>query len=261
MLTLIGGISFSFTEMKYTIIARILSLSVPRISSLTLLSGQIKLWELIANRFGLAYKTIVQISLISIATLIGILLVTLILLIALIIRRVFDQKDNAYRPSPVVLGLWIFLILGLLLSPTKFLGNSYHDYDCGGDLIVINESVGNYLASIIPAKSKVYWRAYSPVSLLYLPDVQIYPPLLHSDYTYWPGGDPDELLRYGWWNDALSGQWVEESDYILIEDIFQNDRVRDYIKSGDFTELPSTISTAPCRSDAIIRIYKNNRSQ
>ena len=126
---------------------------------------------------------------------------------------------------------------------------------------MINESVGNYLASTITPGSKVYWRGYSPVSLLYLPDIQIFPPQLHSDYTYWPGGDPDELLRYGWWNDALSRQWVEESDYILIEDIFQNKKLTDYINAGDFTELPSTDSTAPCRGNAIIRIFKNNRSQ
>jgi hypothetical protein len=173
------------------------------------------------------------------------------------------MQARRYRGAslPRSFGVWtliLFIVTGSLLSPTRVLSDGYQVYDCGGDEIAVFEQVGVYLRETLPPGAKIYWKGYTPVNLLYVPEVEIYPPQLNLAYTYKTTGETEALYRYGWWNEELSRRWIAEADYALIE-VRYYDReqwLKDVLESGDFEELMPTISTAPCTDDAIIRIFK-----
>jgi hypothetical protein len=116
----------------------------------------------------------------------------------------------------------ISLIAGTLLSPSLVLGGGRFAYDCSGDTVASYESTGAQLASLIPPGSKVYWDSGSSGSfvstlLLYLPEIQVFPPQINGQFSFRTGGNPDDLFRVGLWNDELASQWVQEADVIVIQ--------------------------------------------
>ncbi len=156
-----------------------------------------------------------------------------------------------------LLAIGIMLIAGLILSPTKVLGNSYQDNDCEGDVIVANETAGQYLAQVIPTGSQVYWQGTdSVVPMLYLPGVSLYLPQIDQDYTYSLGGDPQEMLRIGLWNDELAEGWKQEADFVVIVERRYNSEWEKFFESNQFDELPESPSVAPCRDDLHLRIFR-----
>jgi hypothetical protein len=64
-------------------------------------------------------------------------------------------------------------------------GNTFRNYDCGGDVVGSYEAVGAHLQRLIPAGASVYWAGgLSPVPLLYLPRAEIFPAQLNGDYSF-----------------------------------------------------------------------------
>jgi hypothetical protein len=155
----------------------------------------------------------------------------------------------------------VFLAAGWLLSPSVALGAGYQTYDCGGDVIASYEAVGADLAARIPAGAKVYWEGgLSPAPLLYIPTVELYPPQLNAGYTFRIGGDPEALLRYGFWNQELAEQWLAEADFILVQERFYEGWLKQaLLEPGKFEALGQTSPTVSCREDARIRIFRSQR--
>jgi len=110
-------------------------------------------------------------------------------------------------------------------------------------------TAGKYLDEVIKPGSKVYWRGTSAVTLLYLNDIEIYPPQLNDVYTYFLGGDPDELFRYGMWNPKLDLLWQQDADVILIEG------TRGVPDIDSYDELAPSPAVLPCNSDTKIHVY------
>jgi hypothetical protein len=153
--------------------------------------------------------------------------------------------------------LLAFLIFGAILSPTTFLGGGRDFYDCDQDVIAAFEHNGAYLAENISPGSKVYWRGGLALSvLLYLSDVEFFPAQFNNIYSYREGGDPDELVKSGLWNEALARQWASEADFILIAERSYSDWITEYVESGEFIEITPTSPLNPCRADTSIHIYR-----
>ncbi len=154
--------------------------------------------------------------------------------------------------------LLVLLVVGTLLSPTPMMSGSSLPSDCGLDVIASHEAAGAHLARLIPPGSLVYWQNdLSPLPLLYLlPGVRVFPPQLNHWYTYFQGGDPDQLSRQGFWNAELAAQWKKQADYVLIADAYVDSFNAVDNSEGGYDELEPTPPVLPCQSDSIIHVFR-----
>jgi hypothetical protein len=217
-----------------------------------LIAGKIKLWEYLEIRTGLPFET----TSIWVPSLLGLAVGLLVLVLAWIINRRMQSNQRA-GANFGLLAVGIMLIFGLMLSPTRLLGNRYQDNDCEVDVIEANETVGQYLAEVIPPGSQVYWHGTpSVVPMLYLPGVSVYLPQIDYEYTYYLGGDTQEMLKVGLWNDELAEKWKQEADFVIISEHNYNSEWEVFLASDQFDELPKTPSVAPCRHYSRLHIFR-----
>ncbi len=229
-------------------------MSVPRISNFSIQPGTVQLWGLLQNKFGLTYQESRQIVPAAFGLAVGLLLAIGIVPAYrwFVVRK--GGKARGYAWSLMV----ITLTAGLVLSPTQLLGGGDHTYDCGGDVLTSYEVVGAQLAEYVKPGEQVYWRAgNSTVPLLYIPDAKIYPPQLNDVFSFANTDgphDPDELLRYGLWNEELKQQWIAEADVILVEGRRFVEEWQGLVEQGQFEVEFVTDPMEACRGhDA--RIY------
>jgi hypothetical protein len=232
---------------------------VPRLRTLLrtgqLLPGYVPLWEYLQNNLNLKYAEARRL----LPALGGAILGLCILGISTLFwKRGKLSGDSPNGRSIGALSLVGFLVAGLVLTPTVALGAGFRTYDCGGDVIAAYESVGSSLSTQIPAGSKVYWQGgLSAVPLLYVKSVQIYPPQVFDGYTFRLDGDPQELLRYGFWSQPLAERWLAEADFVLVQERFYEGWLKSQLSDlSQFQQVAATSPTLPCRDDASIRIFK-----
>jgi len=214
----------------------------------------VQAWQLFANKFQLDYQIIYDVAHAWLPVAAALIVGLLFLAIA-----GFDRK---YRTG-WGFGLVICALLGSLLAPLPFIAGDYQQYDCPPaksgepDLISRYETAAYQVASSIPAGSKLYWAGYSPVTLLYLPGVQIYPAQLHGTYSFRISSETDSLLKYGWWNEALAIKWLDEADFVLAE---QRNLEKDdwLITSGLLEQYDLIKQTAPqsCQESSALFLYR-----
>jgi hypothetical protein len=249
-------IGYSFIPTSF--INTVKKLPVPRIRSMHLLPGNAELWRVISNKFHLDLDIVSIIFSIIIPVFFGVLCCGMSLLIVRWLMRHIKRITINTSAGALVL---IFLVLaGWTLSLTAWLDNGYHRYDCTADVIAAEELVGKTLQEVIRPQAKIFWRGKSPVTLLYLPQAKIYPAQLNGDYSYRLGGDPDELLRYGWWDESLGRKWVKDANYIIVAQNYYNSWLKDALESGDYQEVfiypGTTESISPtCLGDVYPQIF------
>ena len=156
-----------------------------------------------------------------------------------------------------ILGLNLFLIAGLILSPTGVLGLGDNFFDCGGtDVLASYQKAGAALSQVIPPGSKIYWEGRIPAIFLYMPEVKVYPPQLNHVHSYFVGGDSNILLRYSHWNDELARQWLADADYILVQSTEKVYLTDEMLKSGEYEKVFSAPKAEKCRWQSVIQVYK-----
>jgi hypothetical protein len=239
------------------IINRILEIPVPRMRSMQFLPGQTELWRFIINKFHLEKPVIDVIFSVGVPVLFGVLCSVISLWIAwLLPRRI---KGIAPEPSAGRRALISLFLAGTILFPTGLVGISYHLYDCDADILAADALAGKALQEAIPPQTLIFWRGIAPATLLHLPQAEIYPPQLNGDYSYRLGGDPDALLRYGWWDESLGKQWVSEADYALVAPKYYRGWLKDALESGAYEELsiyPEGSVTPACVGDVFPRVFR-----
>jgi hypothetical protein len=214
---------------------------------------RVYLWNALLNVTGLKHLMLFRMIFVLLLSALVVFLFALGLLWA---RRFYADRRTWWRRVGII-GLHALLILGLILSPTKVLGRGNDFFDCGGsDVLASYEEAGEYLRSVIPPGSQVYWDGRINAIFLYLPDVKIYPPQLNHTHSYFIGGDADILLREGLWNDILARQWLAEADYILVETGEKQDWVMQILDSDNYVRLKATPKVERCRWQSLILVYK-----
>jgi hypothetical protein len=173
----------------------------------------------------------------------------------LIYRRLNGGRDAGRRIGNVALSL--FLIAGLILSPTKVLGAGSDFFACDGtDVLTSYEEAGLELSAVIEPGSTIYWEGRLLAIFLYMPDVKIYAPQMNHVHSYLVGGDADTLLRFSKWNDELARKWLAEADYVLFQSselVYLNDQI---LESGDYVKVMSTPKAERCRWQSVINVYR-----
>jgi hypothetical protein len=244
-----AGLAFS----AYDVIANdLMNITVPRMRNMHIQPGTTELWRLLANKFDLQYEVLQRMLPAIAGAIFGLLLILLTILIYSILKR----KGMTTSIGNIAIG--IFIAVGLILTPTIILGGGKLLENCSGDVILQHEKVGKELADVIPGGSLVYWQNdVSPLPLLYLRNIRIFPAQLNHWYSYWRGGNPDLLEKNGYWNAELAYRWKQEADFILIADKYNEGWQAPLVEKGIyFDELAPTPATVPCRTRSIIHIYK-----
>jgi hypothetical protein len=156
-----------------------------------------------------------------------------------------------------ILALNFFLILGLILSPTKVLGAGSDFFDCEGtDVFASYKKAAAELSQVIEPGSSIYWEGRLLAIFLYMPAVKIYPPQMNHVHSYFIGGGTDSLLRYSQWNDELARQWLADADYILVqntEKVYLTDGI---LESGAYVKVMSAPRAERCRWQSVIQVYR-----
>ncbi len=263
ILVLFAGISFSASNIsggviKIELIDQFLKMGVPRFKNMQFQPGMVELQQFIANLVSMDYYDIPKYALLYSPLITGLVAGGIFLGLAALAKHFLNSFALVKSMAYAVFTLWVFWGIGIVLQPTDLLGNGYKSYDCTGNVITAFERSGKYLAETIPPGARIYWNGYSPVNLLYIPEVKIYPPQLNLVYSLSTGGDSDALLRYGWWDDTLSEKWLHEADYVLIEQRYfkRGGEVVAVLNSNDYEELPPAPSTASCLDDSYLRIFR-----
>jgi hypothetical protein len=230
----------------------LMAIQVPRVGGGRILPGTVDIWKLLTNLTGISYYKLLRIAdfspFLAICAAAEAVMAFLVWACSRLLR--FTGQSVA---SGLLLALWL---AGCLLLPTNLLANGWQSYDCGGNEIANYELVGEKLAQTIPAGAQIFWRGYSPVNLLSLPEVGIYPSQLNGDYSFRLGGDSDALLRYGWWSEPLGRKWAAEADYLLVEEKYNRGWLQELLASGTYEEYARMPSHAPCRADASLIVYR-----
>lgn len=254
ILTVIVGIGFTMFE---DIGLDLLELRLPflKLDETPTFTQLPDLSKILENRFSIDRRT----SRFLIPTAFALLAALSILGISLLAVALQRRKTSGLR-SFTMWALLITFALGALLSPTRLLGRGYTTFDCGGDIPAAYTQVGAYLASVIPPGSQVYWKGgLSVAPLLYVPGIQIYPAQVNGDYSYFTDGDPQALQKYGFWNRELAEKWLQEADFILIEDRYYEDWFQSWVNLDDYVELPASPNKNICRDNSKIRIFSPRR--
>jgi hypothetical protein len=249
VIVLTAGIAFA----AYVPISKsILTIQVPRLKGMVIQDSTTDLWRLLANKFNLSFETLQH----AVPVAMGLAAAIVIIICSLLIVKAFKKNNKHISPGSVA--LFIFLVTGIILAPTTLIGGSNLAGLCEKDVILSHEAVGKVLAESIPPGSLVYWQNdISPLPLLYIKDVRIFPPQLNHWYSRRVGGDAETLLKYGFWNNEMAGQWMREADYILMADRYGTTWLDTLMEEGySFNELSPTPETVYCRNRSIIHIFK-----
>jgi hypothetical protein len=234
----------------------LLYIRIPRIRSFLMtgriLPGNVPIWDFLANKFGIAYDT----SRWVIPTLTGILGGLLILMIGFAIRTFLKRKRFLKIYSFGAISIVVFMLAGVLFSPSIALGGGFNQWDCSGNTLANYEQAGKNLAGVIPPGSQVYWDGGNAVAvLLYVPNIEIHPQELDGQWNYWLDGDPATLSRLGHWNLALAEQWRQEADVIIIQQGYIDSNWQTFLNSGEYTEVLKTKEFLNCTPDSSLLVY------
>jgi hypothetical protein len=213
-LALLAGMAYSAEGTAESLLGelfykRLLAIPIP------FLNGA-QAWQVVSNKFRLEYEIIYDATHVWFPVVVAVAFGLVVLAAAKIL---LGRKNNAllWGTSGLGMGFVALTLIGTLFSPSPLLAGEYTSYDCQGDVISGFEAAGAELAKAIPAGSSVYWAGYSPVTLLSLPGVAIYPSQLHQTYSFRISDNDDGLLKYGWWNQRLAEKWLNEADFVLVE--------------------------------------------
>lgn len=156
-----------------------------------------------------------------------------------------------------VIALNLFLIAGLLLSPTKILGAGNDFFDCAGsDVFASYRNAAAELRQVIEPGSKVYWEGRLTAIFLYLPGVEFYPAQLNHVHSYFKGGNTDVILRSSFWNDELAQQWLQEADYIMVQRSELVYLTAEMLDSTEYVKVLSAPKAERCRWQSVITVYQ-----
>jgi hypothetical protein len=235
----------------------LLRIRIPRVWSFfrtgKILPG-VPIWDFLANKYGITFNTSHR----MIPLFAGLSGGLLVLLIGLAIRSFLKHKKVLQSWSYGILAAAVFLLAGIIFSPTGFLGGGFDQWECNMNVIKTYEQTGRFLASNISTSDRVYWEGGNAVAvLLYVPGVQIHPQQLDSQWNFFHGGDSDALVRLGLWNDELAKRWRDEASVIIMQQVDYPDW-QSYLDTSGFIEFDPPKPPLNCEPDTYLRIFVRN---
>ena len=214
---------------------------------------QVRVWNLMLYLTKLPHLLLFRLSFVLAMS----LLVLALGGIALRVVYVRLRKEQGSGGRTGLIAVNAFLIIGLILSPTKILGSGNDFFYCDEtDVLASYERAGRDLSEVIEPGSKIYWEGRIPAIFLYLPDVKVYGPQLNQVHYYVNGGDADTLRRFGYWNDELAQQWLADADTILVQETEMVYLTKEMLESGEYVKVLDAPKAEKCRWQSVIQVYQ-----
>jgi hypothetical protein len=187
----------------------------------------------------------------------GFLVGGVLLLFAFGLYKRSKRRDGWMAANFAAWALTVFLLVGLVFTPTPILSGDYDAYDCSGDEIAAMEAVGVTLTQHIPPGARVFWKGgNSFVPMLYVPEVKIYPAQINGRYSFVDRGTLDKVEQFGLWNAELEARWQEEADFYLIADEYYTPG---QLEAKGWMEVALTQPVDVCREDSAIHILQKTK--
>ncbi|MGD0612137.1 MAG: hypothetical protein ABSB41_11540 [Anaerolineales bacterium] len=232
----------------------LMNLRLPRLKTLLVGGGHLQgyaIWDLMESRFQMSTAIARQVVPLIASFMAGL---AFLLLTWIVWRFLARRRGYAWMPF----SLSIVLILGTVLSPLPVMAGGPRQYDCQADMIRAYEQTGQYLASLIPPGSKVYWDGGGSIlPLEYVPGVRILPGQIYDFWSFSPDGDTARVLRFGMWNVASADQWKNEADFILVEgNRYDAGWQAFFLANPQFEELRESPPTSPCVDGSNVRVFR-----
>jgi hypothetical protein len=232
----------------------LLHIRIPRIWSF-ITTGKIlpgvPIWDTLANKYGIAYNT----SLRMLPLLAGLLCGSLVLLAGFAIWSFLKHKKVLQFYSYGVIIAVVFLLAGIILSPTVALGGGFVQWECNMNVIKTYEQTGGFLASNLSQSDLVYWDGGNAVAiLLYVPGIQIFPQQLDDQWNFFHGGDSNALASLGLWNDELAKLWRDKANVVIIQQV-DFSGWQSYLDKSGFVEIQPLKAPLDCEPDTFLRIF------
>ncbi|MEX1246841.1 MAG: glycosyltransferase family 39 protein [Anaerolineales bacterium] len=177
--------------------------------------GAFPLWGFFDNKFGVDYRDARRI----LPALAG-----LGVALAFVIGAYLYYWRRAIKPtwSGITLAWVAFFGLGFALAPTPLFSLGDETLQCGGNLPGAYQKLGEQLRQYIRPGDLLYYHGpNSPAILLYLLGVEIFPQQLNGTFSFNdqnPEASVDDLLRFGYWNQEIKQRWIQDADFILVEE-------------------------------------------
>ena len=148
--------------------------------------------------------------------------------------------------------LLLILAFGILTGRSGLFGGQLTAEPCQESVIDSYQQVGAALNDLIPPDSQIYWGVESGMLLLYLPEAEVFPPQLDGAAAYIddPDADTELLRRFGWWNSELKEEWLQQADYILVENRWFDKEWQARLDAGQLDQVYLSEPAASCRGDA-----------
>ncbi|MBN2044941.1 MAG: hypothetical protein JW757_07985 [Anaerolineales bacterium] len=151
--------------------------------------------------------------------------IILLLLVFAIVPLIHRIKWRAVRGpvSAAWLSFVVFAVLAAALGPTVIFTYESPVMACKDSVVASVEQAGSQLAGLIAPGSLVYQDLTTNMLLLYLPEIEIFPPQLNTSFNFIGRSSPEdsnEIYRFGYWDEYLKEEWLEEADVLLIPSQF-----------------------------------------
>jgi hypothetical protein len=237
-------IGFAFFE-KYGY--ALMKLAVPRVNDGKILPGTVELWQLLNNKFQIAYESARMI----LPTLLGFLIgIALLWLFWIIFRKSSIRKcvSFSYYCSLAV------LIAGLLTSPLL----SWPTQEIFSKVSVPGtfKKIGETLARSTSPGDKIYIDGLTTaIPLLYAEDLEFLPPQINVKFSFVDNLDTDTVARSGFWNGEIARDWRRQSEVFIIgQEEYTN--WLEYIEHAGLVKVPIDIDYSRLPDSAKIYIFK-----
>ncbi len=230
-LLLAAGIGFSWTA---DLGNSILNWQVPRIKGLVILPGTTQLQTLLGNKFGLSYDELKFLLPTLIGLAVGMLVLALSAIAWKFLRR--SRPDITFSRVMAISGLTLAFVFtsSLPLSGGNFAGST----DC--NVLEPLEKASAHISQILPENALIYWgSSNAPYFLASLPKYRIFPQQLESVYSQRIGGNTNELLRQGYWNEEAANDWLLQADAVMLYQIDFNGELVKAISPDNWNALPA----------------------
>jgi hypothetical protein len=220
---------------------------IPRISEGKIIRGETgPLLSLFESVFHLDYHFLVEVLPTYFYWIFPLLL---ILAVFPLVRRILLGRWNPDQMRFAPFAFIFMIVLGAALGYTDIFYKETANLTCEDDVIQTHEAVAAELAEIVEPGSQVYWELTSNMLLLYLPEVEIFPPQLNTGFNFVGNSQPDEsdlIYRFGYWDETLKQEWIDQADYLLIPGQYAADW-EPRTDSGEFDIVGVTQPYETCR--------------
>jgi hypothetical protein len=221
--------------------------AVPRVNNGRILPGTVQLWQLLNNKFQIAYESARMIIPAILGFLIGI---ALLMLIWFIFRGTPIKKFVHFSYfSCISLLILSFLLSPLLSWPTQ------EDF-CKVSVTSTFKKFGEALAQSSTPGEKVYIDGLTTaIPLLYAEDLKFLPAQINVKFSFVDGLDSDALSQNGLWNGEIARDWRNQSDFFIIgQEEYAN--WSEYIERAELVKVPVDIDYSRLPDSSKIYIFK-----